>query len=176
MIVRLDKEQQRNIRRQLLNDVVSIISHEVLRQMQREGYTELSPVEVFLSARNFCKVVVALPDIDEGLDDEMDDIEDETEGKNDFMLIMTLACVQLQAMSKRTVGVNLQKIISRIFERLDGHNLLWPLIVKLAKLAKLATYVLFDRWSFTSHLVVSSVTSLTPLTPSVAITSESRGM
>ncbi len=54
MIVRLDKEKQRTARHQLLNDVVYIISHEALKQMQRDGHTELSPVEVFLSARNFC--------------------------------------------------------------------------------------------------------------------------
>jgi len=131
MIVRLEKEQQKSARRQLLADVVYIISHDALRKMKQDGHTELSPAEVFLSARNFCEEIIALPDIDEGLDDEMDDLEDEAEGGNDFMLIMTLAAAQLQAMSKRRVGIDFGKIIFRIFERLDGNDLLLPLIAQM---------------------------------------------
>lgn len=131
MIVRLDKEKQRTVRHQLLNNVVYIISHEALKQMQRDGHTELSPVEVFLSARNFCDSILELPDIEEGLDDEMDDLEDETEVKDDYMLILTLVTVQLQAMSKRSVGIDFKKIIFRIFERLEGYEFLWPLIEQM---------------------------------------------
>ena len=131
MIVRLDKQKQRTARHQLLNDVVYVISHEALKQMQREGHTDLSPVEVFLSARNFCDAILQLPDIEEGLDDEMDDLEDEMEGKDDYMLILTLATVQLQAMSKRRVGIDFRKIIFRIFERLDGYEHLLPLIEQM---------------------------------------------
>ena len=131
MIVRLDKEKQRTARHQLLNDVVYIISHEALKQMQHDGHTELSPVEVFLSARNFCDSILELPDIEEGLDDEMDDLEDETEVKDDYMLILTLVTVQLQAMSKRSVGIDFKKIIFRIFERLEGYEFLWPLIEQM---------------------------------------------
>lgn len=131
MIVRLDKQKQRATRHQLLNDVVYVISHDALKQMQREGHTDLSPVEVFLSARNFCDVILQLPDIEEGLDDEMDDLEDEMEGKDDYMLILTLATVQLQAISKRRVGIDFRKILFRIFERLDGYEHLLPLIEQM---------------------------------------------
>lgn len=131
MIVRLDKQKQRTVRHQLLGDVTYIISHEALKQMQHEGHTELSPVEVLLSARNFCDAILKLPDIEEGLDDETDDLEDEAEGKNDFMLIMSVATVQLQAISKQRVGIDFKKIIFRIFERLDNHELLWPLIEQM---------------------------------------------
>jgi hypothetical protein len=131
MIVRLDKQKQRTVRHQLLGDVTYIISHEALKQMQREGHTELSPVEVLLSARNFCDAILKLPDIEEGLDDETDDLEDEAEGKNDFMLIMSVATVQLQAISKQRVGIDYKKIIFRIFERLDDNELLWPLIEQM---------------------------------------------
>ena len=131
MIVRLDKQKQRTARHQLLGDVTYIISHEALKQMQREGHTELSPVEVLLSARNFCDAILKLPDIEEGLDDEIDDLEDEAEGKNDFMLIMSVATVQLQAISKQRVGIDFKKIIFRIFERLGNHELLWPLIEQM---------------------------------------------
>ena len=131
MIVRLDKQKQRTVRHQLLGDATYIISHEALKQIQREGHTELSPVEVFLSAHNFCDAILKLPDIEEGLDDEMDDLEDEAEGKNDFMLIMSVATVQLQAICKQRVGIDFKKIIFRIFERLDNHELLWPLIEQM---------------------------------------------
>ena len=131
MIVRLEKEQQKSARRQLLADVVYIISHDALRKMKQDGYTELSPVELFLSAQQFCEALLALPDAIEGLDDEIDDLEDEAEGDNDAMLIMALATAQLQARSKKCVGIDIRKIILHIFERLDGHDLLWPLIEQM---------------------------------------------
>ena len=53
MIVRLDREQQKNARRQLLTDVVYIISHDALKQCKSDGHTELTPVEIFLSAQKF---------------------------------------------------------------------------------------------------------------------------
>ena len=131
MIVRLDKQHQRTARHQLLSDVTFIISHEALKQMKRERHTELSSVEVFLSARNFCNAILDLPDIDEGLDDELDDLEGEAEGMNDFMLILSVAAVQLQAISRQRVGIDFKKVIFRIFERLDGHELLWPLFEQM---------------------------------------------
>ena len=131
MIVRLEKEQQKSARRQLLHDVVYIISHDALRKMKQDGHTELSPVELFLSAQNFCETLLALPDVIEGLDEEIDDLEDEAEGKNDAMLILTLATAQLQARSKKYVGIDIRKIILHIYERLDGHDLLWPLIEQM---------------------------------------------
>ena len=128
MIVRLEKEQQKSARRKLLADPVYIISHDALRKMKQDGHTQLSPVELFLSAQEFCETLLALPDVIEGLDDEIDDLEDEAEGENDAMLIMTLATAQLQARSKKCVGIDIRKIIFHIYERLDGHDLLWPLI------------------------------------------------
>ena len=131
MIVRLEKEQQKPARHQLLADVVYIISQDALKQMQRDGHTELSPAEVVLSARNFCHEVLALPDIDEGLEYEIEDLEDEAEGENDAMLILVLATVQLQALNKKYANIDIRKIILQIFEHLDGHKLMWPLIEKM---------------------------------------------
>ena len=131
MIVRLEKEQQKSARRKLLADPVYIISHDAFRKMKQDGHTQLSPVELFLSAQEFCETLLALPDVMEGLDDEIDDLEDEAEGENDAMLIMTLATAQLQARSKKCVGIDIRKIIFRIYERLDGHDLLWPLIEQM---------------------------------------------
>lgn len=132
MIVRLDKDKQKRARRLLLNDIVYIISHDALRQMLLDGHTELTPVEVFLSAQQFSETLLALPDAVEGLDDEIDDLEDEAEGKNDAMLILALSTAQMQAMSKGRVGIDFHSINFRIFERLEGHELLWPLLELMA--------------------------------------------
>lgn len=131
MIVQLDKDKQKQARRLLLNDVVYIISHEALKKMHQDGHTDLTPVEVFLSARHFCKTLLALPDAVEGLDDEIDDLVDESSGKNDAMLILALATAQMQAMSKVRVGIDFRSINIRIFERLDEHELLWPLLEQM---------------------------------------------
>jgi hypothetical protein len=58
-------------------------------------------------------------------------LEDEAKGENDAMLILTLATAQLQARSKKCVGIDIRKIILHIYERLDGHDLLWPLIEQM---------------------------------------------
>lgn len=131
MIVRLDKKQQREARHQLLADVVYVICQDALKGVKREGNTELEPVEVFLSAKGFCDTVLALPDIDEGIGYEIDDLEEEAEGESDALLVMVVATVQLQAMSKRRVGIDFKKIILRIFEHLDGKELLWKLMEQM---------------------------------------------
>lgn len=132
MIVRIDKERQKMIRRQLTGDTVYAICHDALRNLQREGRTELAPVELFLSAREFYETIIALPDIEEGIDDEMDDLEDEAEGDNDAMLVMMLSTALMQAMMKRHVGIDFKKIILRIYERWNDHELFFPLLEQFA--------------------------------------------
>lgn len=132
MIVRLSKEQQKTSRRQLLNDIVYVISHEALNKMQREGHTDLSPVEVFLSAQRFTELLLSLPNVEEGIDDEIDDLEDETCGGNDAMLIMAVATVLLQAVGRYHSGLDSRIIINRIFERLDGNELFLPFFNQMA--------------------------------------------
>lgn len=131
MIVRLDEEQQKTVRRQLLSDTVYIISHDALRQLRRDGQTELSSAEVFLSAQRFCESVLSLPDAAEGVDEEIDDLEEEAVSESDAVLILTVAAAQMQAMSKRRVGVDFKTIIFHIFKRVDGHELLLPLIEQM---------------------------------------------
>lgn len=133
MIVRLDKEQQTVARRQLLSDVVWVICNDTLRMWQHEGKTTLAPVEVFMSAQRFCEVISVLSDIDEGIDYELDDLEDEAEGKNDAMLIAVLAALQMQAMNKRHVGLDNKKAIMHIFECYGDHELFFPLVEQWAK-------------------------------------------
>lgn len=133
MIVRLDKEQQAVARRQLLSDIVWVISNDTLRRWQHEGKTTLAPVEVFMTAQCFCDVISGLSDIDEGIDYELDDLEDEAECENDAMLIAVLAALQMQALSKGHVGTDFKGAITQIFERFGDHELFFPLVGQWAK-------------------------------------------
>jgi len=128
MIERLDKEQQAAARRQLLTDVVWAICNDTLRRLQHEGRTQLAPVEVFMSARAFCDTLLALPDIDEGIEYEMDDLESEAAGTDDAMLVVMLASVQLQAISRRHVSANIAQIILHLYKRYGSHDLFLPLL------------------------------------------------
>lgn len=132
MIVRLDREQQKKARRQLLTDVVYIISHDALKQCKSDGHTELTPVEIFLSAQKFCDAVFDLPDAVEGIGDEIDDLEDEASGANDTMFILLLATMQMQAVSGKRVGINIKSIIQHIFERISDHELFFNLFSQFA--------------------------------------------
>lgn len=127
MIVKLGREQQRTARRQLLCDVTWAISNDTLRAWHREGKTGLSPVELFLSAKNFSDAIAQLDSIDEGIDYEIDDLMDEAPHSDDPMIIMVLAALMLMARSKRK-GIDFTKAIGRIFERCGDDELFMPLI------------------------------------------------
>ena len=133
MIVRLDKEQQAAARRQLLSDIVWIVSNDTLRKWQHEGKTSLAPVEVFMTAQCFCDVISGLSDIDEGIDYELDDLEDEAEVENDAMFIAVLSALQMTALSKRHVGTDFKRAITHIFERYGDHELFFPLVGQWAR-------------------------------------------
>lgn len=131
MIVHLDKQQQSKARHQLLKDVVWAITNDTLRRLQRDGKTTLAPIELFLSARQFCDTVLDLSDIDEGIDYEIDDLEDEA-GENDAMLVTMLATALFQAQSKRNDAIDVKPIILRIYERWNDHELFFPLLEQFA--------------------------------------------
>lgn len=133
MIVRLDKEHQAQARRQLLSDIVWVISNDTLRKWQHEGKTTLAPVEVFMTACRLCDVISGLSDIDEGVDYELDDLEAEAEGEHDAMLIAVLAALQMQALSKRRIGEDFRKAIMHIFERYGDHEMFLPLVEQWTK-------------------------------------------
>lgn len=132
MIVRLDREHRSDTRKQLLSDPVYVFCHEALRKMMLDGQTRLSPPEVVMSARNVCKAILDLPDIEEGLDDELDDLKAETDCDNDFTLIMAVAAAQLQALGKKRRDIDVREINFRIIQRLSGHPLLWPLYQQMS--------------------------------------------
>lgn len=129
MMIKMGRQQQAEARRQLLGDAVWVVCNDTLRQLQRDGATLLSPVEVFLSAREFCNVTFALQDVEEGLPYEIDDLVEEM-GEDDALLVMMVATLMMQAMSKRRIGIG--KMILLIYERLNDHERFMPLLEKLA--------------------------------------------
>lgn len=104
MIIHLEKEQLKQARRDLLSDDVYIIFVDALRQYHQEGYTTLAPAELYLSAKYFVGDVLQLPDIIEGIADEMDDIMDEADNKDEAMLIMMVATGVFCAVGKKYKG------------------------------------------------------------------------
>ena len=123
MIVRLKEDEIKQERRRLLGDVVYVIFHDALKRWQRDGTTTLSPVELFLSAKAFSKLLMELPDVMEGLDDEMDDLVDEAEGENDAMIIMMLASAIIYAVGTHRVGFETNRVIMAIYMRWNEHPL-----------------------------------------------------
>lgn len=137
MIVHLDKEQTRLERRRLLadnSDIVFVLFHDILKELHKDGKTQLSAVEAFLSARELAKTLVAMNEPMEGLEDEIDDLEDEADGENDAMIISMVACAIIKAFAKahavdkaRAVsGYN--EVVMAILVRWNDHPLFMPLL------------------------------------------------
>jgi len=126
MIVRLDKDAIPQERRKLLGDTVYVIFHDALKAWQKDGTTTLSPVELFLSAKAFSKLLMELPDVMEGIDDEMDDLVDEVSIENDAMIVMMLASCILHAVGTHRVGFDAKPVIMAIYARWSDHPLFFP--------------------------------------------------
>lgn len=133
MIIHLEKEQLKQARRGLLRDDVYIIFVDALRQYHQEGYTMLAPAELYLSAKSFVGDVLQLPDIIEGIADEMDDILDEADNKDEAMLIMMVATGVFCAVGKKYKGVDADAVIRIIYDRWVDHPLFLPMLDICAK-------------------------------------------
>lgn len=133
MIIHLEKEQLKQVRRDLLRDDVYIIFVDALRQYHQEGYTTLAPAELYLSAKSFVGDVLQLPDIIEGIADEMDDILDEADNKDEAMLIMMVATGVFWAVGKKYKGVDADAVIRIIYDRWVDHPLFFPMLDICAK-------------------------------------------
>lgn len=132
-IVHLDKGQTRQLRRKLLaNDVYALFSDH-LKQLCKDGQTNLSQVELFLSAENFASLLFSLPNIREGIDDELDDLEEDAEGKNDAMIISMVATAIICALKNRHATFDWKFAIIRIYTRWDNHTLLAPMLRDAAR-------------------------------------------
>lgn len=128
MIIHLEKEQLKQARRDLLRDDVYIIFVDALRQYHQEGYTTLAPAELYLSAKSFVGDVLQLPDIIEGIADEMDDILDEADNKDEAMLIMMVATGVFCAVGKKYKGFDADAVIRIIYDRWVDHQLFFPML------------------------------------------------
>lgn len=137
MIVHLDKEQTRLERRRLLadnSDIVFVLFHDILKELHKDGKTQLSAVEAFLSARELAKTLVAMNEPMDGLEDEIDDLEDEADGENDAMIISMVACAIIKAFAKAHAvdkahavsGYN--EVVMAILVRWNDHPLFMPLL------------------------------------------------
>lgn len=136
MIVHLDKEQTRLQRRKLLadnSDIVFVLFHDILKELHKEDKTHLSAVEVFLSARNFARILVSMNEATEGLEDEIDDLEDDADGENDAMIISIVACAIIKAFAKAHAVSGYDDVMMAILMRWNDHPLFWPMLSGAAR-------------------------------------------
>lgn len=136
MIVHLDKEQTRQMRRKLLasdSDIVFVLFHDTLKQLQGEGKTQLSAVEVFLSARIFAQTLLSMGEVMEALEDELDDLEDDAEGGNDAMIIGIVACAIIKAYAKAHATSVYDEVVMAILMRWNDHPLFFTMLQGAAR-------------------------------------------
>lgn len=72
----------------------------------------------------------------EGIDDELDDLQDETEGENDAVIIGMISTAIILATSKRHPQINAQAIIAKIYARWIDHPLAFPILKAAARKEK----------------------------------------
>ena len=136
MIVHLDKEQTRQMRRKLLadnSDIVFVLFHDTLKQLHTDGETQLSAVEAFLSARQFAQTLLSMNEAMEGLEDELDDLEDDAYGKNDAMIISIVACAIIKAFAKAHATSVYDEVVKAILIRWNDHPLFFPMLAGVAR-------------------------------------------
>ena len=136
MIVHLDKEQTRQMRRKLLAsdcDIVFVLFHDTLKQLQSEGKTQLSAVEVFLSARSFAQTLLSMGEVMEALEDELDDLKDDAEGGNDAMIIGIVACAIIKAYAKAHATSVYDEVVMAILMRWNDHPLFFTMLQGAAR-------------------------------------------
>lgn len=136
MIVHLDKEQTRQMRRKLLAsdcDIVFVLFHDTLKQLQSEGKTQLSAVEVFLSARCFAQTLLSMGEVMEALEDELDDLKYDAEGGNDAMIIGIVACAIIKAYAKAHATSVYDEVVMAILMRWNDHPLFFTMLQGAAR-------------------------------------------
>lgn len=132
MITHLDKEETRRMRRIMLSDTVYLIFHDALKKWNKEAKTLLSPQEIMLAAHEFSLSLLSLPDLDEGIEDEMEDLEEEAGNETDAMLIMMMSAAMLQAYAIAK-GKLLRMTILTILKRWQNHPLYHPFLMEGCK-------------------------------------------
>lgn len=122
-IVRLEKEQIRQERRKLLADDVYVLAHDVLKQAHKDGLTSLTQVELYLSGKRLAKVLLSLPNVEEGIEDELEELE--AENKNEAVIVGMTAAAIIHANGIRS-NRDITPIVLPIFQRWGGHRLCIP--------------------------------------------------
>lgn len=122
-IVRLEKEQIRQERRKLLADDVYVLAHDVLKQAHKDGLTSLTQVELYLSGKRLAKVLLSLPNVEEGIEDELEELE--AENKNEAVIVGMTAAAIIHANGIRS-NRDITSIVLPIFQRWGGHRLCIP--------------------------------------------------
>lgn len=124
-IVRLEKEQIRQERRKLLSDDVYVLAHDVLKQAHKDGLTSLTQVELYLSGKHLAKVLLSLPNVEEGIEDELEELE--AENKNEAVIVGMTAAAIIHANGIRS-NRDVTPIVLPIFRRWGGHRLCIPIL------------------------------------------------
>ena len=132
-IVHLDKEQTRQQRRKLLANDVYVLFCDHLKQLRKDGRTELSPTEVFLSAMNFASLLKSLPNIEDGIDDELDDLEEDAESENEAVIISMVATAIMCAVKNRHPNFDYKFAITHIYIKWNDHPLFAPMLYAAAR-------------------------------------------
>lgn len=122
-IVRLEKEQIRQERRKLLSDDVYVLAHDVLKQAHKDKLTSLTQVELYLSGKHLAHVLLSLPNVEEGIEDELEELE--AENKNEAVIVGMTAAAIIHANGIRS-NRDVTPIILPIFQRWGGHRLCIP--------------------------------------------------
>lgn len=122
-IVRLEKEQIRQERRKLLADDVYVLAHDVLKQAHKDGLTSLTQVELYLSGKRLAKVLLSLPNVEEGIEDELEELE--AENKNEAVIVGMTAAAIIHANGIRS-NRDITPIVQPIFQRWGEHRLCIP--------------------------------------------------
>lgn len=124
-IVRLEKEQIRQERRKLLSDDVYVLAHDVLKQAHKDGLTSLTQVELYLSGKRLAHVLLSLPNVEEGIEDELEELE--AENKNEAVIVGMIAAAIINA-NGSSHNRDITPIVLPIFRRWGGHRLCIPIL------------------------------------------------
>ena len=100
MIRQFTHEQEKCLRNTLICDTVYMMVHDTLRSM-RPATTSLSQVQIWIAATEFTTRLLQLPEAEELLPDEVEDLMMEAKDNNDAVLIITTTICQLSALHKR---------------------------------------------------------------------------
>lgn len=127
MIRLLTPEQEKSLRDTLIFDYVYMMVHDTLRAM-RLDITDLTQVQIWLAATDFTTRLLLLPDAEELLPDEVEDLKQQAKGKNDAVLIMTTSICQLSALRIK------EQLADNLIRCLLPHVMNYPIYRQLLEL------------------------------------------